>query len=532
MTAARSFKELLLTATMGALLAGCQHPPRSAPGELPESSAARALSTEVRAELPQVPAQWVNLSTATPGGSPIADVIPVPSTPAGDLLPAAWWRLYGDPRLSELVESALATSPTAKIAKSRVQQARALAELADAKTGPRAGWSTSAGRARAAGDAKAETKLDLALSLNWDLDLGGQAAAASAAARLGQQAATAQADAARLALAADTAMAWLQLLAMNERLRLQAESIRNAQAVLNLLQVQREAGRASGLDLARQRAQLAEEQAAVAPLDLQRKRWHSTLAALLGRSVYEVPVPHPSAGLDDLTLPPVQPGLPADLLLRRPAVRHAEWRLAQADANVMAARAAVLPKLGLDARVGLSARDLAGLAQPAAWLHGLALQLAGTLFDGNGSGDGAARAGIQFAQAEREERVQAYVQALVDGWREVEDALASLEESQRQAEWLALAVTASQQAADLAEARLRLGSADAGLVLEARRQLLAQQHALLQARQARTIDTVTLYRAVAGPWRPADKDASLCREVSATPSGCAGPASFLGSTGF
>src|SRR5690606_38895068 len=138
-------------------------------------------------------------------------------------------------------------------------------------------------------------------------------------------------------------------------------------------------GAASALDLERQRTAVTSLRAALLPLQTQQQQARSALAILLGRAPQGMSLGEES--LSQIAVPEVQPGLPAELLVRRPDLASAEALLAAADADVAAARAALLPGIQLTGSMGLASSALLSLADPSSGL-GIAASLVQTIFDG------------------------------------------------------------------------------------------------------------------------------------------------------
>jgi outer membrane protein, multidrug efflux system len=405
---------------------------------------------------------------------------------------AQWWTGVGGAELGALVDAAQQANPGARAALARVAQARALRQQALGARLPQLSLVASAQRSRDAG-AQARNEISVGPALAYEVDLWGGRAAAVSARNADWRASRYDELAVRIALSAEVASLYLQSLALNDRLTLAQANVDNHQRLLNLLETQKSAGRASALDVARQQAVLSAATASLAPLRLQKRLTHDALAALLARPPQAVtPI---SGSLAALQVPPPRAGLPAQLLSRRPDVRRAEAALEAAHADVAVARAAIWPTLDLGLGGGWQGNTLAALSQPGAAFYSLAAQLTATLFDG-----GQRRARVDFETARHEELVQQYVLAAHTAWREVHDALAVIEETTDQARHEDAAVRAGREAVQLAELRLQAGAVDLSVVLDARRNLLASELSQAQAGEARLQALVLLFRALGGGW--------------------------------
>jgi outer membrane protein, multidrug efflux system len=180
---------------------------------------------------------------------------------------------------------------------------------------------------------------------------------------------------------------------------------------------------------------------------------------------------------------------------RRPDIRRAEADLMAANANLGAARSALLPNLTLVAHGGTEAGTTAALFGSGTGFYTLAATLVATIFDG-----GERRARVDLAQAVRQERVELYLQSVVSSFRDVEDALAGIEQFAAQENLLVAAARSAREAYRLMDLRYRAGAESYINVLDAQRTLLAAESAIDQARLARFTAVTGLYRALGGGW--------------------------------
>jgi multidrug efflux system outer membrane protein len=197
----------------------------------------------------------------------------------------------------------------------------------------------------------------------------------------------------------------------------------------------------------------------------------------------------------DLALPDVGEGIPADLLTRRPDLASVEAQLQAADADVAAARAALLPSVQLTASVARSSAALFSLSPPAdsmSWSLGLAQ----TLFNG-----GRLRNQVKLSESQRVALVEQYRKSILTALQEVADAFdrrsVSAEQEIRQQEILLEA----ERTLRLIEARYREGSDDLLNLLESQRTVFQARDQLVQQRQARLEAAVDLYLALGGGWK-------------------------------
>lgn len=427
---------------------------------------------------------------------------PDPNAPAGWFgRPAAadeafpdrqWWSAFASPELDGLMRDAQSANHDLRAATARVEQARARARIAAAGLYPALTANLAADRSKSGGN-EASNSISLGAQASYELDLWGlnretarSGEAALLASRFGQ-------EVVRLSLAADLANDYFQLLSFNDRLRTAQDNLALARRLLALVEAQKTAGRVSALELARQRSQVASNEATIPPLRQQRQVVRDALAVLLARNPGDAPDPRGS--LRGLELPAVTSGLPARLIERRPDVRQAEAELIAANADVNAARAAVLPSLTLAAGGGWRAASVGALFGSGSGFASLAATLAGTIFDG-----GRKRGQVELASARRTELVETYLLAVRSSLRDVEDAFAGVDEFARQEAQQVAAAQHAREALRLAELRYKAGAVDFSTVLDAQRTLLSAESSVDQVRLARFTAHVGLYRALGGGW--------------------------------
>ncbi len=411
----------------------------------------------------------------------------------------AWWSALGDPQLDALVSEALAGTPSLQAADARVRQAQAQAGLADVARKPDLSASAQVTAvqlpetlAPAPLGGELQTSGVLMLDFKWATDLwGGQHARYAAA--IGQVRATqADAQAARLMLAANVARTYV---ALAQAFEVQDVATREATRsdALSKLSLQRvRAGLDNQLQLrqsesttaaARQQAQAAAQQ-----IDALR----NALAALLGAG--------PDRGLEiappkllAAPAPAVPQVMPSELLGHRPDVVAARWRMEAAARGIDAQKAAFKPAVNLSAIVGLAAPGLRELFASDALLGfgGPALSL--PIFDGE-----RLRADLSARDADYDLAVANYNQSLVAALREVADAAQSARALDAQIATATQARTAAEAALSLAQSRYRAGLGTQLDVLAAQRLLLQFDKQVAGLRAQRYAATIDLDRALGG----------------------------------
>ncbi|MDR2259492.1 MAG: efflux transporter outer membrane subunit [Azoarcus sp.] len=433
-----------------------------------------------------LPAQWNEASPAS----------------ADAALPAAdWWRGFASPRLDALIADAFTGSPDLRAQGERVIQAELALRSTRAPLLPglslsgNSGWSRSNAGDRGDNVVSERKSSALNLSSSYELDLWGRVAASIDSGEASLAASRHDYDSARLSLAANVATTWFQYLAYIERLKIARENLAIAERVLKVVEARHRNGAASALDLSRQQTTVLNQRAQIEPLEVQARQIRGALDILRGHPPgADALTQADTTSITALAIPAVAPGLPSELLLRRPDIASAEARLAAAAADIGAARAELFPRISLSAGGGLASEFLLSLADPSSSLS-LSAALVQTIFDG-----GRLRALVDSARSRERELLETYRKTILTALKEVEDALSSITRDARQEEAQTQILAEAERSLRLAELRYREGADDLLTVLDAQRTRFSVQDQLAQLRLTRLTDTVNLYKAMGGGW--------------------------------
>lgn len=407
--------------------------------------------------------------------------------PAGD-----WWKRFKSPELDQLISVAQSNNYDLKAAAARVAQARANTRIARAGLFPTVSGSAAAARLKS-GDSSSVSRYDIGPQLGYEIDIWGKNRFTLDAAKADLLSTTYGGDVVRLSLTADVAASYFQLLSLNDRLRVARENLANARSLLELVQIQHRVGKVSGLELERQLTEVSSTEAAIPPLMQQIQVTRDALAVLLGASPDEIKIQADS--LRTLPLPPVNAGVPSDLLERRPDISKAEMDLVSQSANISAARAALFPSISLTGQGGFTSTALSSLFNPGSIFYSVGANLLGRIFDG-----GRLSAQVDVAKARKEELIAVYQQSIISAFRDVEDALSGIQYFSEQETALKTTAEHAREAYRIAEMAYRLGSTDFTTVLDAQRTLLSAEAAIDPVLLNRFVALVGLYRALGGGW--------------------------------
>jgi outer membrane protein, multidrug efflux system len=417
-------------------------------------------------------------------------------------VPTAWWALYRDPLLNELVGTAWDRNADVRLAVARVQEAEALAREAGASRYPDVGIGYSATRNRVSELSSppppttaglTRSSHQLLASTNFEIDFWGRFARADEAARASLLGSALSRDTVLLTLAGATAQAYFALRSLDAQIAVLQNSIKVRQDSLDIARARAKAGLASDLDV--HQAQGALSDAVVQRYEAERNRSlvERQLAQLTGRlelklspgDLFALPVP-----------PGTPPGLPSTLLERRPDIRAAEQSLVSANALIGVARAAQFPTISLTAGLGSQSAEFADLLKSGAGVWNLGLGIAAPLFDA-----GRREARVDQATARREQAVAGYQKSVETAFREVADALVNFERTGGSEAELQVRLQAARAALELSNERYRSGYSPYLEVLDAQRTANDAELAFVRNRQARLAFSVDLMKALGGGWQ-------------------------------
>ncbi len=422
---------------------------------------------------------------------------------------AEWWRGFNSPDLDDLIAQARANSPDIQAALARIRQADANVRLAGSALMPQVGvgadaaWLRSAtnrrigSQSRPTGTYVESRNYSITAPVSWEVDVWGRLAAGRDAAQAAAQASRFDQQGVALTVVTSVASTWFQALSLQDRIDLARRNLSDAETILRAVNARAEVGTASQLDVSQQAALVATIRARIPGLQSQLEQQVNALAVLTGRPPASITV-RPGT-LNALSLPPVAPGLPAEVLTRRPDVAAAEADLVAANANIRAARAAFFPNVELSGRAGFQNISLGMLFGPGGFLASALASATQTIFDG-----GARSATLERTRGQQDELVAIYARTVLEAFTDVEDGLQAWRYSTEQEELSRQAVATSQRAADIARAQLLAGTIDQVAVLQAQTTLFTNLDALAQVRLSHFLALLSLYKALGGGWSEAD----------------------------
>jgi NodT family efflux transporter outer membrane factor (OMF) lipoprotein len=421
-------------------------------------------------------------------------------TSSADL--SRWWTLFGDETLSSLVDRAVKANHDLRIAAGRVHESRAQMGVILGELFPEVDVGGFYSKSRLSPNAQPfplpdhyQSHYNAAFTASWEIDLFGSV-------QRGYEAATADYESwienrrnVLIVLLGDVARNYVGLRGNQLLIDVLRQNVVSAKDTEEITKARLVAGVATTLDVARAQALRASAESAIPQVDAAIKQSIHRLSVLIGTS--------PESLTAELAPPkaiPVVPtrvivGLPSELLLRRPDVRQAERKLAEATAAIGVATAELYPKISLTGAFGLDSLSSADFLkwQSRAWSLGPSIRW--PIFAG-----GRIRAQIEVQNAQQEQALAFFERSVLIALEDVENALvAYLREGDRR-RLLDEAVVANRQAVELADDLYKKGLTSFIDVLDAQRALYLSQADLARSQADVTLDLVLLYKALGGGW--------------------------------
>ena len=419
-----------------------------------------------------------------------------------------WWQAWHDPVLNQLITEALTNNPDIAIARSRLKEAQATANLADADRGATIGLGVNAGHLDADLDnplggtplARSDkinthkTVLATNLSAKWEADLFGQKQSDADAARYAALASAEQTHAAQLQISAAVADAYLQARAIEARQQLADANIATLEKLAHYVDARYRAGHTTAYEKTEAQSHLTAARAARSTLEAERAAQIRKIAVLLGKTPQGYHLPASTA--DALNHPPAAPSgqTPQGLIERRPDLRARAAEINARAAQVASAKADLYPRLTLNflgqGMLNIDSHDTQkGLLD----LLGASLQV--PLFT-----NGRVQANIDAADARLKTALLQYDQTLLQALADVDNAYQASDALASQTRLLAQArIEAEKQARD-AEKLYHYGNKTLADTLSAR--ISANQNAdnHLRSQLAHDQTLIALYKALGGGW--------------------------------
>ncbi len=415
-----------------------------------------------------------------------------------DQLPrGSWWEIFNDPKLNELEEQVDISNQNIAAAEAQLRQALAVVKAARAGYFPTLSVGSSTSRSGKE-NTPPVSSFSIDGTISWELDLWGRVRRTVESSQASAEASAADLENVRLLAHAQLAQLYLQLRTLDTQKQVLDTTTAHYEKFLQLTKNRYGAGVASKADVLQAETQLRSAQSQSIETGIQRSQYEHAIAVLIGKSPSELSIPVSPL---DIGPPSIPTEVPSELLERRPDIAAAERSAAAANAQIGVAVAAYYPSLSLSSSGGFQATDIAKwLTWPSAfWVLGPA-SLHEVIFD----------AGLRSAQTEQaraafEARAASYRQAVLAGFQQVEDFLASLRILEHEAEVQALSLTAARQSLEITTNRYMAGLASALDVIVTQNITLGNELANINILGRRMIGSVQLIEALGGGWSAWDR---------------------------
>ena len=445
-------------------------------------------------QVPQIPAPRVYRGVADPNAPPDPQ----------SLADTRWFDVFRDQQLQELVREALIHNYDLRESVARIDLARANLGITRSEQFPQIYGSadlTTVGRSRD-GEltlpepaSKGRTFGSVLLNLlTFELDIWGRLRKQTQAARADLFASEEARKAVLTTVVSDVAASYFIMREFDYELEIARRTLASREESLRIIKLREERGVSNMLEV-RQAEELVYNATEVIPaLERSIEQQENFLSVLVGR--------HPGPIVRGLTLtdeampPSVPPGIPSDLLVRRPDIQSSEQSLIAAGARIEVARKAYFPRISLSGFLGFESASLSNLFKPAQGVWAFIPQVTQPIFTG-----GRLKSNVRFTQAQRDILLVDYERTIQTAFREVSDSLIAYRKTREVRAQRELLVATLTDRARLAYLRYNGGVSNLLEALDADRELFDAERSLAQARRDELLTVVTLYKALGGGWQ-------------------------------
>jgi NodT family efflux transporter outer membrane factor (OMF) lipoprotein len=415
-----------------------------------------------------------------------------------------WWRVFEDPVLDKLVETAWQQNNNLEIAGLRVLEARAQLGIAQGSLYPQsqlaAGSSTYTSPANNFGGGSNFWQHGIGASASWEIDFWGRFRRGIESADAAYMSSIAAKDQALILLTAQVVNTYTIIRINEEQLRIAHDNVDLQQRSYDIASVLYRNGADSELDMQQAHTLLLSTQATIPSFQTTLIQARNALSTLLGE---------PPGGIDKLLLDKqgipelpaeIKVGIPADLLRRRPDVRQAELNALAQNALVGLAEADLYPSFSLTGSLGLVAGGPGGTDFGDLFSADALTFSIGPSFVWPFLNYGRIRNNVRVQDARLQQALVNYRETVIQSAREAEDAMASLNGSQAQKEILEKTVESAKRSNELSTLRYKEGFSDYQRVLDSQQSLFSQQQRLVIQQGASVRSLVSLYKSLGGGW--------------------------------
>ncbi len=410
-----------------------------------------------------------------------------------------WWQLFQDPVLQQLIHTALQQNYDVQIAASRILQAQAQLGITRADQFPMVNAGANAFTERnpkisSAFPAYEANAGEINFSAIWNLDFWGKYRRQTEAARATLLATEWGRQAVVSSVVSSVATAYFQLRELDSALEISKATLASRQDALKLTSVLAKNGSASMLDVSESEQLVYTASETIPTIERQVAQQEDLLSTLLGQN--PGPIARGLSITQQAAPPSVPPGLPSELLERRPDIREAEENLVAANAQIGVAKAEFFPNISLTGTVGLESYALNRLLDASSGLWNAAASATQPVFEAGGL-----RAGLRLTEAQKQQMLLTYKQAIVEAFQQVSDALVAYQKDQEYLNQQTLLTSSAEEADRLSKVLYQHGGASYLQVLTSETNYFGAELNLAQAQLDERLALVQLYNALGGGWQ-------------------------------
>lgn len=420
-----------------------------------------------------------------------------------------WWKVFHDPVLDRLIETAYTQNLPLQIAGLRILEARAQLGIATGNLYPQI--QQASGSITAVELSENSPNFNPQLEDNfmdyqagfdaaWELDFWGRFRRGIEAADANLAASVADYDNGLVSLTAEVARVYVTIRTLEERLDIARNNIKLQQESLRIATVRYKNGATTELDVQQALTNLSETQATVPAIKRSLRQSKNALSILLGML---------PSDLADLLGPPgtvpvapesVAVGVPAELLRRRPDVRSAELQASIQSALIGVAESDLYPSFTLAGSIGYQTSDTGDSDAGDLFNSDSFRFAAGPGFRWNIFNYGRLKNNVRVQDARYQQAIVNYQNTVLDAYKEVEDAMVGFVESQQETAYRGTAADAARRSTEIASIQYREGAVDFQRVIDSERSLVAQQDRWTDSRGQIALSLIAMYKALGGGW--------------------------------
>ena len=420
-----------------------------------------------------------------------------------------WWRVFNDPVLDRLIDTARSQNLSLRSAGLRVLQANAQLGIATGRKFPQVQQITgSASNINISENGNDNISLlennfalyNLDFGLSWEVDFWGRFRRMVESESALLQAEMAGYNAMMVSLSAEVAHAYVLLRTLQERIALAEQNVTVQERTHKIADVKHRNGQVTELDVQQALTILNRTRATIPPLQTSLNQVRNVLSVLLGILPQEL-----GAVLDESGTMPAPPaeiavGMPQDLIRRRPDIRRAEWMLAAQSAQIGVAVTELYPHFNIGGSIGVATTDINGKSASDIFDSDSINSLLFGGFTWSVFNYGTLKNNVRFQDARFQELLVDYQNLVLSAQAEVDDAIFAYLQAHAQAQHLTESVAAAERSVELSLIQYREGSADFNQVLSTLTQQTEQQDALTATNGTIAADLVTIYKVLGGGW--------------------------------